>query len=76
MHINYKIKGCSHCGNDKIVVLGNENNIYGLVSLESSNNGNTTINVNKVLPVIATVCQDCGHVDLIHIDAKAINASE
>lgn len=72
MNINYEVKSCSHCNSKNTKVLGNDNQIYGLVSLTSDVNGETIVNTNTVLPVIAIVCKDCGHIELIHINAKAI----
>lgn len=71
MNINYNIKCCSHCNSKDIVALGNEQQIYGLVSLKIHDD-ETTADLNSFLPVIATVCRDCGTIELIHINAKAI----
>lgn len=72
MDVNYEIKNCSHCNSNDVTTLGNENQIYGLVVIEPNNNGEMCPNINHFLPVIATVCKNCGHVDLVHINAKAI----
>lgn len=74
MHIDYEIKGCSHCGNDCVVTLGDKNNIYGLTKMKIDDNGNIT--ADSFLPLAATVCQNCGHVDLIHANAKAIKTTD
>lgn len=72
MNIDYKIKNCSHCNSSNYSILGNENQAYGLVSIKPDNN----IDYNTLLPVIAVVCKDCGHIDLIHINAKAIQNNQ
>lgn len=72
MNINYDVKKCLHCNSDNVVVLGDENRVYGLVSIEA-NGTEPTVDLNNMLPVIATVCKNCGKVELIHINAKAID---
>lgn len=74
MDINYEIKNCPHCNSNDIAVLGNKNECYGLVNIKSDN-GEITANFNKFLPVISTVCRNCGHVELIHINSKQIPKS-
>lgn len=68
MDINYTIGNCPHCNSQNCVALGNEHQIFGLVSITENN----TIEYNKFLPVMPIVCKDCGHLEFIHINAKAI----
>ena len=68
MNINYDLKNCPHCNSSNLVPLGNEQQAYGLVSITSNN----TVDYNKLLPVMPIVCKDCGHIDLVHINVKAI----
>lgn len=72
MDINYEVKNCSHCNSNDVAVLGDENQVYGLVVIKSNNDNEMIPNLNNYLPVIATVCRNCGHVDLIHVNAKRI----
>ena len=68
MDINYKIENCPHCNSNNIVVKGNEKECYGLVNIKENN----VADYNTFLPVIAVVCKDCGHVELVHINCKKI----
>ena len=72
MKIDYDITKCSHCNSDDITTMGSENSIYGLVNVVIDETGKTTVNLNQLMPVVATVCRNCGHIDLIHINPKAI----
>ncbi len=71
MDINYEIKNCPHCNSNDIGVLGNENTCYGLVCIKTDND-QVTPNLNNFIPVVATVCRNCGHVELIHINSKTV----
>ena len=68
MKIDYEIKSCSHCGGTNQIVLGNDNQVYGLISIRQDN----TFEYNKCLPVMPIVCKDCGHIELVHINVDAI----
>lgn len=71
MKIDYEIKNCPHCNGKNFAIMGNEKEIYGLVSIKAGN----IIDVNSLLPVIAIVCKECGHVELVHVNAKAIETN-
>lgn len=72
MHIDYKINNCPHCNSNNYAIMGNETEAYGLVSIKAGN----VVDYNTLLPVIAIVCKDCGHVDLVHINAKALQEKD
>lgn len=66
MHDNFE---CPICKSKDIVKLTNENSIYGLVQIKAP----STVDLNTLLPVHALCCKNCGHIELIHIDPKAIS---
>lgn len=71
MHIDYKLSNCPHCNSTDLKLFGNENECYGLVMIKSENKQNVA-DLNTFLPVVAIVCKNCGHTELIHINAKGI----
>lgn len=72
MNINYEVKNCPHCNSSNYKVLGDEQQVYGLISIKSDN----TFEYDKCLPVMPIVCKDCGHIELVHINAKAIQDND
>lgn len=59
---------CPMCKKKNIAFISDNKTAYGLVQLNEPDK----VNLTRVIPVHVYVCKDCGHVELVHINPKAI----
>jgi hypothetical protein len=57
------INECPICKSKQLVNIGGKNTVYGLVELNTD--GTKSENPN-FLPVVVSICRDCGHVEFRH----------